>query len=364
MRRRTFLGMTIGSFSLPVLARGGRLYGTPASVTGAAETPGSDLLRLTLGRAELPPASWDALTRFGSLWQQVLDDGEARQAFADAPARFLEQHGLADALAPDDPEVALLTAVADPDVRALAVDGNYQDFLAVLSGRGLLASRSSSALRERLEAILREDMDGLRRAFRLVEDEISADSLEALLGSTPFQKVAMGFTDPRTGQTYSAGALAAVAVAVAVVVVTYVSVGVNVTVGINIGFTISVAVSVAVATRASIHDQRMKGQKLVRTLGDRPGNLNETLHNLAQLDPEGAADAERVARAAVLLGNDAFASQAIRGVIGDEVDAVFDAARSLGVVELPEDRYATVTEAARQLAWRSVGLPADVVPAK
>ena len=53
MRRRTFLGMTIGSFSLPVLARGGRLYGAPASVTGAAETPGTDLLRLVTERGSL-----------------------------------------------------------------------------------------------------------------------------------------------------------------------------------------------------------------------------------------------------------------------------------------------------------------------
>lgn len=367
MKRRVFLGVTLGALSLPVLARQGRLYGVPQSIGAVAPVVQHDRLKLELAKATVPADLWDGLARLGAFWEEVLgDEAKARQFHRD-PGLLLERHGLEGVLESGDPEVRLLRLVADPQLRKLAQDGSYEQFFQVVAGQGLLSGRSPSALEERIAGILRQDLDSLRLTFARLNDRLDEEALLRAMEEEPFAQIALAVAGGQAGT--QAVVAAAALVVIAVGVISYVSVAVAVTIGITVATWISAALSVGVMVSGPCelechfpHAAESARPELDGgSAGQSQGDLRALLAGLSQVDPGGHEDLRRVSRVALLLGNKSFPAEALRRLLADEVDALFGACRRLGLLGWRDETHALVVASAKALAYRSAGVP-DSVP--
>lgn len=363
MKRRVFLGFTLGALSLPVLARQGRLYGVPQSVGGVVPVAQHDRLKLELARATVPADLWDGLARLGAFWEDVLGDEKKARQFHRDPAALLERHGLEGVLEVDDAEVRLLRVVADPQLRRLAQDGSYDQFLQAIAGHGLLSLRSRSALEDRIADILSRDLDGLRLTFSRLNGRLDEDALLRAMDGEPFAKIALAVAGEQGGTQSVIAAAALVVIAVGVIV--YVSIGIAVTLGITVATSISAAFSVGVMVSGPCEPEchfpeavrNAQSSLEAGTAAQAPGDLRALLAGFSQVDPGGHEDLRRVSRMAMLLGNKSFPAEALRRLLADEVDALFGACRRLGLLSWREQTYELVVESAKALAYKSVGMP-------
>lgn len=363
MKRRLFLGITLGALSLPVLAQSGRLYGAPQSVTGVVDTPARDRLKLELSRVSVPPDMWEPLSRLGVFWEEVLHDHAKAAEFNRSPRAFLARHRLENVLDQNDGEVRLLQAVTDPALHALAANGSYAEFFGALAGRGLLHRRKRSELKNQIREALARDLDGLRMVFTRLNGTMDEELLLQAMEREPFQQIALAVAGTHDADTQSAVAAAAVVV-IAVGVVAYASVVISVTVGITLGFSISAAVSTVVAVGGPCEPEChyphsnpvIEGIQANSAHSGRPRELAAMLGSLGRIDVGGQEDLRRVSRVAMLLGNKEFPRIALRTVISEEIEAMFGAYRDLGLLEWRQETYDLVVHSAKELAYRSVGV--------
>ncbi len=367
MKRRSFLGITLGAFSLPVLAQAGRLYGTPQSVTGIVHESAKDRLKLELSRVTVPADIWEPLARLGGFWESVIHDRATAAELSRAPRALLARHGLDSVLDQGDPEVKLLMAISDPAVQALAADGSYSQLFQLLADRGVLQGRRPSELREQIRNILSRDLAGLRETFAELHGGIDEDALLEAMEQEPFSRIAMLVAESADAGTESVVA-AAVLVVIAVGVVAYVSAVVSVTVGITLGFSISAAVSMVVAVGGPCDPVCYYPYKVPDTstqlakkeLPARPEALSALVGAMTQVDTVGQQDLRRFSRAAMLLGKRELPRAALRTVLSEEVEALFGAYRDLGLLELRKENYDYVVASAKEMAFRAVGVSVSV----
>lgn len=363
MKRRSFLGITLGAFSLPVLAQAGRLYGTPQSVTGIVQETARDRLKLELSRVTVPADVWEPLARLGGFWERVLHDSATAIELSSAPRGVLARYGLESVLDQSDPEVKLLMAISDPAVQALAADGSYSQLFQMLANRGLLRGRHPSELREQIRNILSRDLAGLRQTFAGLHGSIDEDALLEAMEQEPFSRIAMLVSASADAGTQSVVA-AAVLVVIAVGVVAYVSAVISVTVGITLGFSISAAVSMVVAVGGPCdpvcyypyNSPDTSAQPSKQESPARPEALSALVATMTQVDTVGQQDLRRISRAAMLLGNRELPRAALRNTLSEEVEALFGAYRDLRLLELRKENYDYVVASAKEMAFRAVGV--------
>lgn len=369
MERRRILG-AIGTLGIPGLAQAGRLYGMPASVSGSVVGSGSAPMRLALETASVPPDVIQEVSVLGTLWERVLGTPEERKKFQRDPRGYMEANGIPNSsLTAQDQEVKVLAAICDEDLLAASVRGDYKAFLGQLSALGLVRPGPPSALKKRVLEVLKRNLGAVRA-------EVA--SLAATPGSNP--QLQMFLESKEVQYLYSQlipsieqVAVAAVPVAIAAIVVTYVSVAVGVTVAILAGVYISIAVSMGVVASQGCMDNTLKGPLFAGPVsGPLTPKHGQTVREreierafverallgkrMLALDPDRLAEAQRTARVARLIKQDAFVLEANRQLVRDEVDAFVAAAEELELLTIPPHARATVMQAMHQLSLRAAGL--------
>ncbi|WKB56174.1 hypothetical protein [Eleftheria terrae] len=367
MKRRRILG-AIGTLGIPGVANAGRLYGTPASVTGPIVASANPPLRLSLDSASLPAGVADDLTIFGTLWGRVLGEPEERRRFHRDPGGYLLANGIPDSLlTARDQEVKVLAALCNEELLAASVRGDYKEFLAQLSSLGLVRSGSRSVLKQRVRDVLKRNASEMRLpATSLAQLGSESGELKRFLQSKEVQ-----FLSGEMAPTEEA--VAAVPVAIAAIVVVYISVATAVTVSILAGVHISVAVAVAVVASEGCMDNTLKGPLFAGPVtgpitaqqgrSERERLIERSFAERAllgkrmlALDPARLAEAQQTARIARMLEKDDFVLEANRQLVRDEIEAFVSAAEELNLLSIPSGRRAAVMQAMKQLALRVAGL--------
>jgi hypothetical protein len=366
MKRRAILG-TIGIAVVPKTA-GAALYGTPASVTGPAEAA-ADVMRLPLSGAQIPPSTLDDINRYQRLWSAVFTDAATRADFRRNPGVYLRRQGLpATVLSIDDHEVRLMQALADDEVLATSMSGDYAAFLARLKELGLVQRSPPSNLKHRVMEAMRQNLPEIQSTARALAEQNDDAYLRDLLESQELRYLYTQLT-PSIEQV----AVAAVPVAIAAIVVTYISVAVGVTVAIMAGVYISIAVSMGVVASGGCFNTLDLGYQVasaengpLTAATSRTAQRREIDHAMATriligkrllaLAPEQLREAQVISRTARLLNNDAFVLEANRQLVRDEIGAFVEAAEEVGLISVPQDTRPAVIKAMEQLALRAAAL--------
>lgn len=347
MKRRTFLGLTLGSLGLPVLAKAGgsRLYGKPGSISGPTDVAASDQLKLSLSKANIPVETWPDLTQFANLWNRILSDKSERQRFNANPEFYLMENGVPTAIMDSgDGNIELLRLVASDNFLADAARGDYTQVLGKMQQRGIIKELNSSKLRNRLIEIFsadserfKKELSGLNQQLMVQDAEMVFENDEELLYI--YNEMARRTNDIHTEVI---GLVAVVVVLVALATI-YVSVGAIATVGITAGFSVVVAATVGVVASS-------QEQKIAANAG--------RIGRLASLDPETFRKYETLVRAARISGKKDLEVESLKALVSEEIDAFISAAEHLGMIETPISSNANLMTAIHHFGHRSCGLVA------
>jgi hypothetical protein len=366
MKRRAILG-TIGIAVVPQTA-GATLYGTPVSVTGPAQAA-ADVLRLPLSGADIPPSTMDDINRYRRLWSTVFTDAATRADFRRDPGIYLRRQGLpATVLTTDDHEVRLMQALADDEILATSMSGDYAAFMGRLKELGLVQRGPPSNLKRRVVEAMRQNLPEIQSSARALAEQNDDAYLQDLLQSQELRYLYTQLT-PSIEQV----AVVAVPVAIAAIVVTYISVAVGVTVAITAGVYISIAVSMGVVASAGCFNTLDQAFQVASAEnGPLTATTSGTSHRrevdramatriligkrLLALAPEQLREAQVISRTARLLNNDAFVLEANRQLVRDEIGAFVEAAEEVGLISIAQDTRPAVIKAMEQLALRAAAL--------
>lgn len=370
MKRRNFLGIALGSLGIPKLATGTSLYGTPVSVVRRQLTSLNEPLRLSLTEANIPVGLWSDLSSLGTLWERVLTDPEEKTQFQRDPGGYLESRGVPRGiLTAQDQEVKMLIAICNEDVLRSSIRGDYKEFLTKLSALGVVKSGPPSVLKARAIEALRNDSTKFSEHIKQLAASTNNRQFNSLLSTNEIKYIYSQIA-PSVDQV----AVAAVPVAIAAIVVVYVSVATTVTVAILAGVYVSVAVSTAITASGGhasstkhewpmfagppsgiITSQTAQSERV--TQADKEFVERALIgKRMLALDPARLADAQKTARIAKMLKQDAFVLEANRQLIRDEIDAFISAAEELDLIKIPVATRTHVLDAMKQLSIRTAGL--------
>ncbi|MEB0141091.1 MULTISPECIES: hypothetical protein [unclassified Undibacterium] len=370
MKRRYFLGIALGSLGVPKLGTGTSLYGTPVSILPRPLTLPHEALRLSLSEANIPTGLWNDLSSLGSLWERILTDPEEKALFKRDPGSYLESRGIPrNILASQDQEVKMLTALCNDDVLSSAIQGDYKQFLSMLTSLGVVSARPPSALKERAIQALRGDATNTEYTRRLTTATDGAQFQKRL------KQNELQYIYSQVAPNSDQAAVVAIPVAIAAIVVAYISVATSITVAILAGVYISVAVSVAITVGGG-HSRNAGDQwplfagppqsGVITAKTPQSARQMQTDREFAErvligkrmlaLDPTRLVNAQETARIAKLLKQDAFVLEANRQLIRDEIDAFISAAEELNIIKIPSSTRTHVLDAMKQLSIRAAGL--------
>ncbi|MFN3703934.1 hypothetical protein [Thermomonas sp.] len=351
MDRRKFIKSTLisGAAALPVAAGAERLYGTPGSVA-ATTARATEKFSLPLLRAGVPTPVIPTLSNVLGVIEDVRSSKIESDKFFQSPTAYFHEHGIdASDTTLRDESVMLLRALTNPSVQKSLEEGDYSSVIASLKSTGLLEERDPSRLESRISALLKDNIEEIRKLvtggscsnLTTIERKALADSLSDTGYPVSEDDIAI-ITQVLEAQHASlAACTAVVACAIAAIVVAYISVVIAVTVAIDLGFTIAAAVSVAV----TVSDVAAPMETKAGTAG-----------KLAKLDPVLMRDAQRAVRFSKLARNDGLTNYVVKDLISHEVRSLVLALRQNDLITVRDEEAEQVVNATTAYALRAAGL--------
>ena len=346
MKRRKFVGtLGLGVLGLPVVTEAdGRLYGTPNSLKISIAPATENKIKLGLSRADVPVSIWNQMTAFSSMATTILSNSQARLAFAGDTDGYLESCGIPkDLLNSNDHEMRLLKFCSEPEVRSLAQSGNYAAFFSKLQAESLVSGRGN--LRSGLVRLYANALQSNAKSAQALLDRLSGTGApsDTLTVSNVFEAAIQPLlaTADHRKESPSPNPDTSVIVDVDTILVFHVFFATEISV-----FVWAVAIAALVVVGV---DPLEQGAAL--DLSSAKNKLASSLINPALVD-----EIALVGRAARIAGNFDFASRAYKDVIDFEMDAVLEAAETIGFVNLTSEKRATTLELLKQSAYRSLNV--------
>ncbi len=298
MKKRDFLKAAAASAVMPMSAIAAdtteqrrRLFGTPGSLDPSINR--HPLIKLAISRSELPVRTWNEVEQFSYLLGHIFDDDSARREFVESPDKYFQKFGLdIRDYGSLEHEINFLRIAFDESIQKSIANGLYEPLFRAFRDSGLHTG-NSSALAARVAVAIKEDFSKYKE---LLERNSEKNLIAASAAAIAQDVNANGDID---GNVYShiviiteVAAVAAVSVAAVALLIVYL-----------------------VVTNPQLTD-------LSRKVGGHVGRLDDKL----------LADYVATAQMANFLGQPNLEALALRELVHQEYNAIFDAAIATGLI--------------------------------
>jgi hypothetical protein len=335
MDKRKFLKSTLaGAGVVGVPAAAGaqtRLFGTPGSVIPINPLV-PNRLRLAMSRVNIPPAAWDMIVNAALAIDELVTSRTAQHAFANAPGRYFAERGVPDgSFAPHSRDVAMARLAMDDTAKQAAARGDYTAFLQRLREFHLGTLPDPNGLVERITDLLKGNAKfyaSLKGAF----DRAGGPGPEELADAIARPKLLFEDEDE------------IVAIDTDVLVMETAVAMIHVVVGAEV-VVLAAVVAAIVLFVAGNPDAPLPTR--------REGAYEP---KLAKLDPNLLEFANTATMGARLLGNRDFEISIAKDVVRREIEALFTASASLGLLKVTPDKHGPLVDFAVDKAYEGLGL--------
>lgn len=137
----------------------GESSGEDSAMKSALSPNDANLIRLSMARTDLPVGVWEDILALSKLTEDVFRDPGVASAFAQDPRGYLDAIGMAHVQIDKDAiELRLATAMGDAELRSMAAEGRFAEFIDRLAQLGLLDESTRSPLAQKIGAELAQGL--------------------------------------------------------------------------------------------------------------------------------------------------------------------------------------------------------------